>query len=80
MNLYQVYPTTYDYCYFVFAKTANRAKSLCTHYNTVDEDYIDLRCRLLKKNVGGEETVVDHPLDKDYARVLAEGFKYIEEE
>jgi len=47
VNLYWVH--TVDYGYFVFAESANRAKSLCVYFNSEDEEYIGFRVRLLKK-------------------------------
>ena len=56
-NLYYV-SCLYEYGCFVFAESANRAKSLCVNYFTDDEPYIDLRCRLMKHDVGGEPNIV----------------------
>ena len=62
MNLYIVYEKTGSYCSdygtYVFAETANRAKSMMVcHYS--DEQYVDLRVNLLKKDVGGKEEIID---------------------
>lgn len=81
VNLYQVSPSSYDYCYFVFTRSRNKAKQLCTHYNDDSEDYTDLRCKLCEKNVNPEyeNKVVDNPDDKDYGYVCSLGFEYNKE-
>jgi hypothetical protein len=80
MNLYQVMPKSFDYCYFVFAEKPTRAKAMCVHLNSEQEEYTDFRCWLLKKDVGGEEQVVDSELDSGYERVLAAGCRFMTEE
>ena len=80
VNLYCV-SNLYDYCWFVFAETANRAKALCVNYFTDDEPYINMRAKIIKKDVGGEtDIVVDSETDKDYGRVLAAGGRFLSEE
>lgn len=81
VNLYRVSPSSYDYCYFVFARSRNKAKQLCTHYNDDSEDYIDLRCSLCEKNVNPEyeNKVIDSQADKEYEYVRSLGFEYSEE-
>jgi hypothetical protein len=80
VNLYMVYPVNAEYCYFAFASTPNKARSLCVNYLTDDEPYIDMRAYIRAKNVGGtNNTVVDSPEDKDYDRVLAAGCRYLSE-
>ena len=41
-----------------------------------DEEYCDFRTRLLKKDVGGIATVVEHEGDADYKRVQDLGFGF----
>jgi len=79
MNLYWV-SVDYEYGYFVFAETANRAKSLCTKRNDDNEKYIYLRACLKSKNVEGPETVVDCEDDIDYQRVLDAGCRFMNEQ
>lgn len=75
MNLYQVYVGGYEWCYFVFSTSRNRARSICVGH-TGDEEYTDLGCITLKKDVGGVEQIIDNPDDDGYDRVMALGFDY----
>jgi hypothetical protein len=79
MNLYQVYVGDHEWCYFVFSTSRNRAKSICVGHNA-DEEYTELGCLTLKKDVGGIEQIVDNPEDDGYDRVTASGFGYSNEE
>lgn len=80
VNLYAVYPSSYDYCYFVFSKTANKAKSYCVNRMSDDEPYIDFRIITLKKDVDSEYefTVVDSEDDKEYEYIQKLGFGFKE--
>lgn len=74
VNLYWVREYDESYGYFVFASTANKARSLCVYRNSDNEEYINLRAYLKAKNVGGKNNVVvEAEFDKDYDRVLATG-------
>ena len=82
VNLYQVMPRTYEYSYFVFAESRNEAKALCVDRNASstdgDENYINLRCKTLKKDVDESYycTVIEAPEDKGYEYVKMLGFDY----
>lgn len=80
VNLYAVYPNSYDYCYFVFARTSNKAKAYCVNRMSDDELYIDFRISTLKKDVGSEYefTVVDSENDKEYEYIQKLGFGFKE--
>jgi hypothetical protein len=81
VNLYWVNVVDKPYGYFVFASTANKAKTLCVYHNSDDEEYINLRAYIIARSVGGANNiVVDSSDDKDYSRVLATGNKYYDEE
>jgi len=78
VNLYAVSTKDWDWSIFVFASTGNKAKSLSVHCND-DEEYVDLRYSLLKKDVGGKNNaIVTDQDDEDYKRVDALGFGYSE--
>jgi len=80
VNLYIVHVGDHEWCYFVFAGSANRARSICVHH-FAEEEYIDLRAYLLNKDVGGQtDVVVDCPEDDGYDRVTALGRRYMSEE
>lgn len=78
MNLYMVLDNNYDWCCFAFDTSRNRAKK-----KVADEfycDYIDMRCKTLKKDVDVfEPMLVTHPDDNGYDIVLGYGFHYDEE-
>ena len=78
MNLYQVSIINVDYCTFVFAETRNKAKYMMVGCFG-DEEYCDLRTLLLKKDVGGVATVIEHEGDAGYKRVQELGFGFREE-
>lgn len=84
VNLYRISVVQGDnYCCFVFAATANKAKSLYQQMDGsyFDTEYTDLRANIVKKDVGGEtDVVVDLPENEDYYRVLAAGGMYTEED
>jgi hypothetical protein len=81
VNLYYVHQENAEYGLFVFASTHNKAKSLCVNHFTDDEPYIDMRARIMVKNVGGTSNiVVDSDMDDAYKRVLAVGCGFINEE
>ena len=79
MNLYWV-SVGGEYGYFVFSETANRARSMCVHHLTDDEEYIYLSAYLKRKDVGGTEEIVDCEHDKSYQRVVDLGFKFMTED
>ena len=83
-NLYWVCLVDEDYGYFVFANSANKARSLCTYFNYENEEYIQLRAYLLVKGVmvkcECENAIVDmqeHPL---YYSVQELGYGFREDE
>lgn len=79
MNLYMVLDSNYDWCCFAFDTSRNRAKK-----RVADEfycDYIDMRCKTLKRDVNVPVSMlVTHPDDKGYDVVLSCGFHYATEE
>ena len=79
MNLYMVLDNNYDWCCFAFDTSRNRAKK-----SVADEfycDYIDMRCKTLKKDVDiSTPMLVTHPDDKGYDIVLSCGYHYATEE
>lgn len=76
MNLYCVYSKDSDYIIFVFEETLNKAKSRCFDFYCDDEEYINWRGQMLKKNVGGKAELIDGMDDESYKRVLALGCEY----
>jgi len=79
VNLYWVLVCD-DWGYFVFAKSANRAKSISVHH-FAEEEYIDMRAYLKNKDVGGKtDVIVDCSDDDGYDRVTALGHRYMSEE
>ena len=78
MNLYWVCDNN-EYGAYVFAETRNRARSMMVgHF--YDEEYIYLKAYLKKRDVGGEEAIVDDDTDKDYKRVTDLDFRFMTEE
>lgn len=83
MNLYQVMPN-YEYTYFVFAKTRNKAKAACVRRNVDEgEEYTDMRCKTLVKDIPdfpvedwGDVVVVEGEGDSAYEVVKELGFEY----
>ena len=83
MNLYQVMPN-YEYTYFVFAETRNKAKAACVRwYVDEGEEYTDMRCRTLAKDVPDHLLeqlnhiyVIDSPNSEGYKIVKELGFEY----
>lgn len=79
MNLYMVLGANYDWCCFAFDTSRNRAKK-----RVADEffcDYIDMRCKTLKKDVNvPAPMLVTHPDDNGYDIVLDYGFHYATED
>jgi hypothetical protein len=63
---------------YVFAETPNKARAMATHEFSDDEDddYINLRAQILKKNVGGNSEIITSLEDEGFARVLAAGYRY----
>ena len=75
MNLYRVCDKHYEWSCFVFAPTRNRAKMLVADH--FFENYIDMRCKTLKKGVNiNYECVVDCEEDANYKLVQKCGFHY----
>ena len=70
-----VLDSNYDWCCFAFDTSRNRAKK-----SVADEfycDYIDMRCKTLKKGVNvPAPMLVTHPEDKGYDLVLNCGYHY----
>jgi hypothetical protein len=81
INLYAVYPDTYEYQVFVFAESGNKAKMLMVNHFTNDEPYTMWRYKLLKKDVNKEYDgmVVECETDKAYEYVKELGFEYMVE-
>ena len=75
MNLYMVLDNSYEWCCFVFDTSRNRAKK-----RVADEfycEYIDMRCKTLKKGVNIPiPMLVTHPDDNGYDMVLNLGYQY----
>ena len=72
MNLYKVSDASYAWCAFTFAVKANYAKLMVAH--EFNEEYINLRCKTIKKDVGGEPEVCDGNSE----RLLECGAQYAE--
>lgn len=79
MNLYMVLDNNYDWCCFAFDTSRNKAKK-----KVADEfycEYIDMRCKTLKKDINvSAPMLVTHPDDKGYDIVLGYGFHYATED
>lgn len=79
MNLYNVMDKNYEWSCFVFAPTRNKAK--CMVADHLFQDYIDLRCRLLRRGLNTPlPLVVDCPEDTGYDLILKCGYSYMNEE
>lgn len=80
MNLYQVADAQYEWCCFVFDVSRNRAKASAAEYFGCD--YIDMRCKTLKKGLQSVQipTIVDSDADEEYKVVLECGYRYYDEE
>ena len=79
LNLYMVYDRNSEYCCFVIEKTRGRAKAWAA--GTWGEDFIDMRCYLLKKGVDAEKPMlIECETDEGYDIVLACGYHYMTEE
>ena len=79
MNLYQVMDKNYEWGCFVFDVSRNRAKASVAEH--LGEDYVDMRCKTLKKGVNVPmPTIVDSEDDEAYQMVLACGYKYYSDE
>lgn len=78
MNLYRV--TDYDYSWvaFTFADTAGKAKNIVA--NEFNLKFLDMRCRIEKKDVSGEAGICDADNEKDCERLAQYGLKYDEVE
>jgi hypothetical protein len=78
MNLYIVYDSNYDWGCFVFETTRNKAKKRAAEHFFMD--YIDMRCKTLKKGVNFPyPKTVDSEDDEGYSTVLALGHHYANE-
>lgn len=79
MNLYCIWDRDYEWCCYVFETTRNKAKERASGY--FGEEYIDMRCKTLKKGVN---VPVPHVVDSDtapgYDMVLKLGYSFAEEE
>ena len=79
MNLYMVLDNNYDWCCFAFDTSRNKAKK-----KVADEfscDYIDMRCKTLRKGVNVLiPMLVTHPNDNGYDMVLNCGYHYATED
>lgn len=75
MNLYNVSTDFTQYSCFVFANTRNEARTMMVDYFW-DEPYIELKARLIKKDVDGDYEVCDVDCD----RLAKLGIKYLTEE
>lgn len=79
MNLYQVWDAQYEWCCFVFEITRDRARLRVARY--FDIDYIDTRCKTLRKGVNVPlPMVVDSETAEGYDVVLNCGYHYMTEE
>ena len=79
MNLYSVWDRNYEWCCFVFDTTRNRAKLRVAE--SFGEDYIDMRCKTLKKGVNVPYPMLVDCDDADgYDIVLQCGYHYATEE
>ncbi len=75
MTLYVVGPNDYRWQCFVITTTHNRAKNeVAKHFGL---DYMDMRCRIIKKDVGNEELIIDDDTAAGYEIVLENGEKYL---
>ena len=59
MNLYVVFPRQDNWDCYVFSETANKAKAKMVNYFSDDEAYIDFRCKILRKDVGGNSEICE---------------------
>ena len=75
MNLYIVDEKDSDYATYVFAETRNKARVMMIGFYW-DEEYINLRARLVAKDVGGIAEVVDNDEGEVYERLLKLGGRY----
>ena len=78
MNLYIVYDKNYDWCCFAFDVSRNKAK-----LRVAEEfycDYIDMRCKTIKKGLNiSSPFLVDHPDTEGYDIVKQCGYEYEDE-
>lgn len=79
MNLYMVLDSNYDWCCFAFDTSRNRAKMRVAESFGVD--YIEMRCKTLKKGVNvSVPMLVTYPDDEGYDIVLSCGYHYATDE
>lgn len=79
MNLYCVWDSNYDWCCFAFDSSRNRAKKLVADF--FDMDYIEMRCKTLRKGVNVPfPTIVTCEDDFGYDCVKDCGFSFATEE
>jgi hypothetical protein len=76
INLYWVCGCEWKYGVYVFTTSRNRAKSMAVGIFDESDIYTDMRCKTLKKDVGGRECVVDCELDDGYEKVVSLGFQF----
>ena len=75
MNLYMVMDANYDWCCFAFDTSRERAKLRVA--KEFDNEYIEMRCKTLKKGVNVPlPMLVTHPDDEGYDIVLQCGYQY----
>jgi len=78
-NLYSVCAADYEWSCFVFDTSRNKAKLRAAE--RFGEDYINMRCKTLKRGVNYPfSLVVDCETDEGYEMVLQCGFRYMTEE
>ena len=79
MNLYSVSDNSCDWCCYIFETTRNKAKMRCAKHFFFD--YIDARCKLLKRGVNvPEPMIVDDEDCPGYDVVLKCGYKFLQED
>lgn len=79
LNLYMVQDSNYEWCCFVFDASRNKAKlSVAEHFGF---DYIDMRCKTLKKGVNFPYAkIVDCEEEDGYDFVKQCGYEYVKED
>ena len=76
MNLYMVQDASYEWCCYCFDITRNKAKMrAASHFGL---DFVDMRCKTLKKGVNvPEPTLVTHEEDEGYNMVRLCGYYFL---
>ena len=79
MNLYCVQDSDYEWCCFAFDSSRNRAKKSVADF--FDMEYIEMRCKTLRKGVNVPfPTIVADEDDRGYDVVKDCGFGFATEE